>query len=164
MLQPQLSIPSRDDVLHTPGSLKLDTVPQKSSHNCWIKRNHYPGYLSYWITCPVCPFKTCIAVPKYPKIFFFFALRCKLIDDKKLNIKIIFSELICITQKNLYMLKRFYQMSIQLLLSSRNTQVTISTGCANGTQFMIGDTIILLMKTQSPFIWGAGGKGFPKQV
>lgn len=60
------------------------------------------------------------------------------------------------------MLKRFYQMSIQLLLSSRNTQVTISTGCANGTQFMIGDTIILLMKTQSPFIWGGRGKRFSK--
>lgn len=38
------------------------------------------------------------------------------------------------------MLKRFYQMSMQLLLSSKNTQVTISTGCAKGTQFMIGDT------------------------
>lgn len=50
---------------------------------------------------PSYPFKTCIAVPKYPKIFF--ALRCKLIYDK-LNIKIIFSELICIThtQKIIY--------------------------------------------------------------
>lgn len=56
-------------------------------------------------------------------------------------------------------------MSMQLLLSSKNSQVTIGTGCANGTQFMIGDPIILLMKTWSPFIWGAGGgKGFPKQV
>lgn len=118
--------------------------------------------LSYWIICPVYPFKICIAVPKYPKIFFF-ALRCKLIYDKKLNIKIIFTELICIAQKKyIYMLKRFYQMSMQLLLSSKNTWGTISTECANGTQFMIGDPIILLVKTWSPFIWGAGEKKFSK--
>lgn len=55
-------------------------------------------------------------------------------------------------------------MSMQLLLSSKTTPGTISTGCANGTQSMIGDPIILLMKTWSPFIWGQGGKGFPKQV
>lgn len=60
------------------------------------------------------------------------------------------------------MLKRFYQMSMQLLLSSKNIQVTISTGCANGTQFMIDDPIILFMKTWSPLIWGAGGKRFSK--
>lgn len=39
--------------------------------------------LFYWIICPIYPFKTCIAVPKYPKIFF--ALRCKLIYDKKMG-------------------------------------------------------------------------------
>lgn len=49
---------------------------------------------------------------------------------------------------------------MQLLLFSKNSQVTISTGCANGTQFMIGDPVILLMKT--PFIWGAGEKMFSK--
>lgn len=27
--------------------------------------------LFYWIICPIYPFKTCIAVPKYPKVFFF---------------------------------------------------------------------------------------------
>lgn len=98
------------DVLHVPGSLKLDTIPQRPSHNCWIKRNNYFGYcltesFAHWLM-PSYPFKTCIAVPKYPKIFF--ALRCKLIYDK-LNIKIIFSELICIThtQKNYICWKDF---------------------------------------------------------
>lgn len=55
-------------------------------------------------------------------------------------------------------------MSMQLLLPSKNTQVPISTGCANGTQFMIGDPIILLMKTWSPFMWGQGGKVFQSKL
>lgn len=50
------------------------------------------------------------------------------------------------TKKIIYAEKILSNLSMQLLLSSTNPQVTISTGCANGTQFMIGDPVILLMK------------------
>lgn len=53
------------------------------------------------------------------------------------------------TKKIIYAEKILSNLSMQLLLSSTNPQVTISMGCANGTQFMIGDPVILLMKTLS---------------
>lgn len=74
------------DVFHPPGSLKLDMIPQMSSPNCWKKRNYYFGYCFTESFAQSIHLRPVLLYQNIPRCFFF-ALRCKLIYDKKMEHK-----------------------------------------------------------------------------
>lgn len=64
---------------------KMDMIPQSSPHSCWIKRNNYFGSCLTESFAQSIHLRPVLLYQNIPR--FFFALRCKLIYDKKLNIK-----------------------------------------------------------------------------